>query len=141
MSAQLNPFHLAIPVLDIAAARRFYGDLLGFEEGRSDEHWVDWNCMGHQLVTHRVEAMPSAPSHNPVDGDAVPVPHFGVVLSIDAWRQLAERLERAGVDFIIPPRIRFAGEPGEQGTLFFRDPFGNALEFKGFRDMAALFAR
>ncbi len=139
------PFHLAITVRDIAEARAFYGQTLGFPEGRSAAHWVDFNCYGHQLVVHLDPALGPdgrVPSlRKPVDGDAVPVPHFGVVLPMDVWRALAERL-RGQVDFLIEPHIRFAGQPGEQGTLFFADPSGNHLEFKGFFDVAgALFAR
>lgn len=134
-------FHLAIPVRDLDAARRFYGDLLGCREGRSAKEWVDFDLGGHQLVCHRVEgAAPVAPT-NRVDGDEVPVPHFGLVLSMPEWQALAERLENAGAEFVMAPHVRFAGTPGEQGTFFVRDPSGNALEFKGFRDPSRLFAR
>lgn len=138
----LTPFHLAIPVDDLARARGFYGGLLGCPEGRSDAHWVDFDLFGHQLVCHLAPAA-SMPNHrNAVDGDAVPVPHFGVVMEMAAWRSLAERLRAADVGFEIEPHIRFAGQPGEQATLFFRDPFGHALEFKAFADIAGqLFAR
>ncbi len=145
-----NPFHLAIPVDDIAAARRFYGAFLGCPEGRSAEEWVDFDFFGHQLVTHRV-AQPGAAggvrrprasdATNPVDGHDVPVPHFGVVLDWDAWHALAERLTAAGQAFVIEPYVRFRGRTGEQATMFFRDPFGNALEFKSFRDPGQVFAR
>lgn len=132
----MTPFHLAIPVSDIQAARAFYGGLLGCAEGRSSDQWVDFNLFGHQLVCHEVasrtaNAMPT----NPVDGHEVPVPHFGVVLNMDRWRELADKLITAGVQFVIEPYIRFEGEPGEQATMFFRDPSGNALEFKAFRDI------
>ncbi|MEW9797451.1 VOC family protein [Alteromonas sp. CYL-A6] len=135
-----QPFHLAIPVTSLDDAEAFYGELLGCEKGRSDTQWIDWNFFGHQLVTHKVARMPSPPEHNSVDHHAVPVPHFGVVLDMDSWRTLAEKLEAAGTEFIIAPYIRFAGQPGEQATLFFRDPCGNALEFKAFRSMDQLFA-
>ena len=138
----LPPFHLAIPVHDLATTRAFYGELLGCAEGRSSERWIDFDLFGHQVVAHLVEGDAASAPTNPVDGDAVPVPHFGVVLELEAWERLAARLEAAGVEFVIAPRVRFAGEPGEQGTLFLRDPSGNALEFKGFRDVAGqLFAR
>ncbi len=134
-------FHLAIPVLDLEKARAFYGDLLGCAEGRRDAHWVDFNLAGHQLVCHVVEQMPAAPARNRVDGDAVPIPHFGLVLSLEEWQALANRLQQAGTRFEIEPRIRFRDQPGEQGTFFLFDPSGNALEFKGFADMSGLFAR
>jgi len=135
-------FHLAIPVHDLAAARGFYGGLLGCPEGRSAPDWVDFDLRGHQLVCHRVSgARPAVAGRNPVDGDAVPIPHFGLVLSFEDWRALASRLESAGVDFEIAPRVRFAGTPGEQGTFFLYDPSGNALEFKGFQDISQLFSR
>lgn len=137
----LQPFHLAIPVDDLNAARQFYGELLGCAEGRSAAQWIDWNFYGHQLVTHVAPERLQAAHHNPVDGHDVPVPHFGVVLSIDAWQQLAERLQNAGIEFVIEPHIRFKGQPGEQATMFFYDPAGNALEFKAFQDIGQLFAR
>lgn len=131
----IPPFHLAITVHDLAAARAFYGDLLGCPEGRSADTWVDFDMYGHQLVCHL--APRSEPvHHNPVDGDRVPVPHFGVVLDLPRWQTLADRLERAGIRFVIEPHVRFRGEPGEQATLFLLDPSGNALEFKGFADVA-----
>ncbi len=134
----LQPFHLAIPVDDLVAARQFYGELMGCDEGRSSEQWIDWNFFGHQLVTH---VSPKADEiHNPVDGQSVPVPHFGVVLGWDDWHSLAARLEQAGCEFVIQPGIRFAGLPGEQATFFLYDPARNALEFKAFRDMDQLFA-
>ena len=135
----LPPFHLAIPVDDLAAARRFYGGLLGCPEGRSAEHWIDFDLRGHQVVAHLAPG--TARATNPVDGEDVPVPHFGLVLPMDEWRALAERLTSAGVEFVIPPTVRFAGQPGEQATMFLRDPAGNALEFKAMADPAKLFAR
>ena len=136
------PFHLAVAVDDLAAARRFYGELLGCAEGRSADHWVDFNFFGHQLVAHQGDHGEAPEVRNRVDGDAVPVPHFGVVLDMARWQALANRLMESGVDFVIPPRIRFAGQPGEQGTFFLMDPAGNALEFKGFVDVAGqLFQR
>jgi extradiol dioxygenase family protein len=141
----LTPFHLAIPVRDLAQARAFYGGLLGCPEGRSAERWVDFNLYGHQLVCHLVESpemTPSRKGHNPVDGDSVPVPHFGVVLAMADWYALVERLRDSRIQFLLEPKMRFAGETGEQATLFIRDPSGNALEFKAFRDIdAQLFAR
>lgn len=140
-SASLPPFHLAIPVHDIDAARRFYGDVLGFGRGRSAERWTDWNVEGHQVVTHQVDDHRAAVAGtNSVDGHDVPVPHFGLVLGIDEFHDLARRLTAAGTDFVIEPYVRFEGEPGEQWTMFFLDPSGNALEFKAFRDPAQLFA-
>lgn len=140
----LQPFHLAVPVHDLAAARSFYGGLLGCPEGRSDAQWVDFDFFGHQLVAHldpgRVAFMPPA-HHNDVDGHAVPVPHFGVVLCWASWQALAERLRAGGARFVIEPGIRFAGLVGEQATFFLHDPSGNALEFKSFRDPAQLFAK
>ncbi|TMU98742.1 VOC family protein [Streptomyces sp. DASNCL29] len=149
MTAQpdsLVPFHLAIPVDDIDAAREFYGKVLGFAEGRSDTKWIDWNFGGHQVVTHQVGDGPSgAPRDgvagtNPVDGHQVPVPHFGLVLPVPEFQKLAERLTAAGTEFVIEPYVRFQGEPGEQWTMFFLDPAGNALEFKAFADLGQLFA-
>ena len=135
-----DPFHLAIPVHDIGAARHFYGGELGCPEGRSAETWVDFDLFGHQLVAHLSPTKPTQ-TKNPVDGREVPVPHFGVVLSMDRWRALADRLRASGVKFVIEPHIRFEGQAGEQATMFFLDPSGNALEFKAFRDRSALFAR
>ncbi|MET0282702.1 MAG: VOC family protein [Steroidobacteraceae bacterium] len=137
----LQPFHLAVPVADLAAARRFYGDLLGCPEGRSSAEWVDFNFFGHQLVAHLDHAGGAQPIHNAVDGKDVPVPHFGVVLEWGQWHQLAERLRAAGIHFGIEPGIRFQGKVGEQATMFFQDPSGNALEFKAFRDPTQLFAK
>ena len=140
--SRLTPFHLAIPVHDIAAARAFYGGLLGCAEGRSAERWVDFDLYGHQLVCHAGDGLPRAVhGDNPVDGHDVPVPHFGVVLELDDWHALADRLRAAGSTFVIEPHVRFAGQPGEQATLFLLDPSGNALEFKAFADIAGqLFA-
>jgi extradiol dioxygenase family protein len=137
----LRPFHLAIPVDDLDAARRFYGETLGCPEGRSAETWIDFDLYGHQLVVHQVARDSADAGANPADGHNVPVPHFGVVLEMSDWRAMAERLEAAGTDFGIPPHIRFPGQPGEQATMFFRDPSGNALEFKAFEDLSQLFAR
>ena len=134
----LQPFHLAIPVDDLQAARGFYGELFGCEEGRSSDHWIDYNFFGHQLVVHMAPKGEFA--HNPVDGKSVPVPHFGVVLAWDDWHALADKLTQAGCEFVIEPGIRFEGLPGEQATFFLLDPARNALEFKAFRDMDQLFA-
>jgi len=136
----IQPFHLAFPVHDLAAARAFYGDLLGCPEGRSSEQWIDFDLRGHQIVAHLDPTMRPAGFTNPVDGHDVPVPHFGVVLEWDDWQALAARLEAAGINFGIAPHIRFKGQVGEQATMFFRDPSGNALEFKAFRDPGQLFA-
>ena len=137
----LRPFHLAFPVDDLQAARNFYGGLLGCEEGRSDTHWIDFSLYGHQIVTHLDENSAARPLINPVDGEQVPVPHFGVVLTIPEWQALADRLTAAGVTFVIPPTIRFRGQVGEQATMFFQDPSGNALEFKAFASDDQLFAK
>ena len=139
--SRLPPFHLAIPVKNLSGAREFYGGVLGCSEGRSSKSWVDFNLFGHQVVAHLDPAMVSQPHHNPVDGDAVPVPHFGVVLDWEEFQPFAERLREKGVKFEIGPRIRFRGEAGEQATIFFLDPFGNALEFKAFRNPNRLFAK
>ncbi|MFT4514029.1 MAG: extradiol dioxygenase family protein [Planctomycetota bacterium] len=138
----MQPFHLAFPVDDLVAARRFYGELLGCSEGRSSDEWVDFNLYGHQIVAHKVATMNGEPaSRNQVDQDAVPVPHFGVVLQMPDWHQLADRLKAGGVEFVIEPKVRFVGEVGEQATMFLLDPSGNALEFKAFADPSRLFAR
>ncbi len=137
----LPPFHLAFPVDDLAAARRFYGELLGCPEGRSADRWVDFDLYGHQIVTHLAPEAARKRASNPVDGEDVPVPHFGVVLPMDQWIQLADRLRSAGTEFVIEPTIRFEGQPGEQATMFFLDPAGNALEFKAMADPAKLFAK
>ncbi|MBI0476899.1 glyoxalase [Sphingomonas sp. MA1305] len=136
----LRPFHLAFPVHDLAAARTFYGGLLGCREGRSSDQWIDFDLYGHQIVAHLDPAAQPIAVANPVDGHHVPVPHFGVVLTMADWRGLADRLEAAGVRFGIPPHVRFPGQVGEQATMFFTDPSGNALEFKAFADDAMLFA-
>ncbi|MGW4637853.1 VOC family protein [Sphaerisporangium sp. NPDC004334] len=132
-------FHLAVPVDDLAAARAFYGEVLGCEQGRSSDRWIDWNLHGHQFVTH-LAARPPAAAHNPVDGHDVPVPHFGLILDIPEFHRLAERMREAGTRFVIEPYLRFAGQPGEQWTMFLLDPAGNALEFKAFADDAQVFA-
>jgi extradiol dioxygenase family protein len=136
----LPPFHLAFPVDDLAAARRFYGELLGCPEGRRADHWVDFDLFGHQIVAHLAPDAARPHASNPVDGEHVPVPHFGVVLDRVEWQRLADRLTKADVDFVIPPTVRFAGEPGEQATMFFLDPAGNALEFKAMARPENLFA-
>ena len=142
---KLTPFHVAVQVRDLPEARRFYGEILGCEEGRSDEHWVDFNLFGHQFVCHlnpRLGKSGVLPSHNnPVDGHGVPVPHYGVVLDMERWKVLADRLAKHGVNFLIDPYIRFEGQAGEQATLFLLDPSGNALEFKAFKDLSQLFAK
>ena len=138
----LRPFHLAFPVRDVDEARRFYCGVLGCEEGRSSENWVDLNLFGHQIVAHYQPTPEVEESHhNPVDGHDVPVPHFGVVLEMEDWKTLRDRLVHAGVEFKIEPYIRFEGEVGEQATMFFLDPSGNALEFKAFQDISQLFAK
>jgi extradiol dioxygenase family protein len=137
----MPPFHIAFPVDDLAAARRFYGQLLGCPEGRSADHWVDFNLCGHQIVAHLSPGAARPEATNAVDGDDVPVPHFGLVLSMRDWEALAERLVEAGVQFVIPPTVRFAGQPGEQATMFLLDPAGNALEFKAMADPKKLFAK
>ena len=136
----IQPFHLAIPVKNLEVCRTFYRDIIQCVEGRSDTHWVDFNFFGHQLVIHQKDDFVPQQISNPVDGHDVPVPHFGVVLSIDDWEKLSQRLIKNGTEFIIEPTIRFKGKPGEQATLFFKDPEGNALEFKAFRDIGQLFA-
>lgn len=141
---KLTPFHYAFPVDDLEAARHFYGEVLGCPEGRSSDKWIDFDLFGHQIVAHQIDEMPSRKERggeNPVDGHQVPVPHFGVVLDIDSWNRLAFRLKANGVNFVIEPYTRFKGETGEQSTMFFLDPAGNALEFKAFADMDQLFAR
>tara|TARA_B100000508_G_scaffold140085_2_gene140070 strand:+ start:90064 stop:90486 length:423 start_codon:yes stop_codon:yes gene_type:complete len=140
MSKQLNPFHLAVPVNNLQECRKFYGEVLGMKEGRSSDHWVDFDFYGHQFVIHYSPEKTKL-HYNPVDGDQVPVPHYGVVLSMEDWKELAERLEKANVEFVLEPTIRFKGKPGEQATLFFLDPAGNALEFKAFADMSSLFKK
>lgn len=136
-----NLFHLAFPVHDLDAAREFYGGVLGCGEGRSSDCWIDFDLYGHQIVTHLAPDFVRQNVTNGVDSDAVPIPHFGILLSIDEWKELAEKLKAKGVKFIIEPKIRFEGEVGEQATMFFLDPSGNALEFKGFRDFKEVFAK
>jgi len=136
----LPPFHLAFPVDDLAAARGFYGGLLGCREGRSADHWVDFDLLGHQIVAHLAPDAVRKRATNPVDGDDVPVPHFGLVLPMEEWKALAGKLQDAEVEFVIAPTVRFAGQPGEQATMFLLDPAGNALEFKAMADPAKLFA-
>ena len=135
----LRPFHLAFPVRDLAEARAFYGETMGCSEGRCSDHWVDFDFFGHQLVAHLGDGAGDKTS-NPVDSHDVPIPHFGVVLTPGQWEELADRLVAAGTDFVIEPTVRFKGETGEQRTMFFRDPSGNALEFKAFADDAMIFA-
>jgi extradiol dioxygenase family protein len=138
----LTPFHIAFPVDDLEAARHFYGTTLGCPEGRSSAQWIDFDLFGHQIVAHlKPGSRGGSDHHNPVDGHDVPVPHFGVVLAMDQWQALADRLRNAGIDFIIEPYVRFKGEVGEQATMFFLDPAGNALEFKAFADINQLFAK
>jgi uncharacterized protein len=136
-----RPFHLAFPIRDLEETRSFYRDVLGCEIGRSSDSWVDFDLYGHQLSAHLRGSEATAADQGKVDGKSVPIPHFGVVLAMDEWRALAERLANApDIDWILEPQIRFEGEPGEQATLFIRDPSGNALEFKGFASMDAVFA-
>ncbi|KPL67966.1 glyoxalase [Erythrobacter sp. SG61-1L] len=136
----LRPFHLAFPVRDLAEARAFWGSVMGCPEGRSSDHWIDFDFYGHQIVTHLAPDAAAANANNPVDGHNVPVPHFGIVLTLADWQDLADRLKAAGVEFAIEPYIRFKGLPGEQATMFFRDPSGNAIEMKAFADLNQLFA-
>ena len=136
-----NLFHLAFPVHNLNAAREFYGNVLECDEGRSSDHWIDFNLYGHQIVTHLAPEFARQNVTNGVDTDAVPIPHFGIVLPMDDWKALADKLKAKGVEFIIEPKIRFAGEVGEQATMFFLDPSGNALEFKGFTDFSLVFAK
>ena len=135
------PFHLAFPVTDLALARAFYGGLLGCPEGRSSDDWVDFNFYGHQIVAHLAPGEAGHRNTSTVDGDNVPVRHFGVILPMSEWQTLAAKLTRAGIKFVIEPHIRFKGEVGEQATMFFLDPCGNAIEFKAFNDMSQVFAR
>jgi extradiol dioxygenase family protein len=143
LTMSLTPFHIAFPVDDLDAARAFYGSTLGCPEGRSSAQWVDFNLFGHEIVAHLRPPSIGAGKvhHGSVDGHAVPVPHFGVVLPMDVWESLAERLRHAGITFVIEPYIRFKGQVGEQATMFFLDPAGNALEFKAFADPTQLFAK
>jgi extradiol dioxygenase family protein len=137
----LTPFHLAFPVNDLDAAREFYGATLGCQEGRSSAHWIDFSLFGHQIVTHLQPSIVPVSGTNPVDGHNVPIPHFGVVLTMEVFHAFAERLKKAGIKFELEPTIRFKGEVGEQATMFFLDPAGNALEFKAFSDMSSVFAK
>ncbi|WP_429273612.1 VOC family protein [Paraburkholderia sp. EB58] len=141
MTTPLLPFHIAFPVHSIEAARAFYGDLLGCPEGRSAPDWVDFNLYGHQIVAHLAPGETGVSSTNAVDGHGVPVRHFGALLTMPQWTALAEKLKAAGMQFVIEPYIRFKGEPGEQATMFFLDPSGNALEFKSFASLDMLFAK
>ena len=136
----LRPFHLAFPVRDIAEARAFWGGTIGCPEGRSAAAWVDFDFYGHQIVAHLAPERQAEVS-NQVDGHDVPVPHFGIVLTLDDWQALADRLTAAGTEFVIEPHVRFPGQPGEQATMFFRDPSGNAIEMKAFADLGQLFAK
>ncbi|TDU34193.1 hypothetical protein BXY82_2856 [Gelidibacter sediminis] len=141
MSSDLSPFHIAIPVHNLEECRSFYRDILNCEEGRSSDHWVDFNFFGHQLVIHYKEKSAEEPHTNSVDGKSVPVPHYGVVLPWNVFQEFSESLSHKGVEFIIEPYIRFEGQVGEQATMFFKDPAGNALEFKAFKDRSQLFAK
>lgn len=136
-----NLFHLAFPVKDLEESREFYGEILGCEEGRSSERWIDFNLFGHQIVAHLVPEACGIKHKNEVDADHVPVPHFGIVLPMNEFHTLAENLKSKGVEFVIEPKIRFKGETGEQATMFFLDPSGNALEFKAFADFSQVFAK
>jgi extradiol dioxygenase family protein len=139
LDSPIPRFHLAMPVDDLDAARRFYGEVLGLEQGRSSDTWIDWNLRGHQFVTH-VAPERAQRIHNPVDGHDVPVPHFGLILTVDEFQTFAKRLQAAGTEFVIEPYVRFQGQTGEQWTMFFLDPAGNALEFKAFADDSQVFA-
>lgn len=140
-TSSLQPFHLAFPVDNIAVARQFYGEVMGCEEGRSAEHWVDFNFFGHQLVAHLAPEECGTTATSDVDGHKVPCKHFGVILTMEQWHALADRLKKRGTKFVIEPYIRFKGLPGEQATMFFMDPAGNALEFKAFANMDQIFAK
>jgi extradiol dioxygenase family protein len=140
-AATIPPFHLAFPVHDLSAARAFYGDLLGCPEGRSSPDWIDFNFYGHQIVAHLAPDECANSALSQVDGHGVPVRHFGAVLSIPQWEALAAKLKAAGTEFVIEPYVRFKGEPGEQATMFFRDPSGNAVEIKAFASLESLFAK
>ena len=136
----MSPFHLAIPVLSLSDSEHFYGGILGCDKGRSSDHWIDWNFYGHQLVTHKVHVMPAFQGHNAVDNKDVPVPHFGLIMTMSDWQSLANKLTAAHCHFVVEPYIRFQGQIGEQATMFLLDPSGNALEFKAFVDMSQIFA-
>ncbi len=137
----LRPFHLAFPVNDLATARDFYGAVMGCAEGRSSDEWIDFDFFGHQIVAHLAPGETGDRASNHVDGHGVPVPQFGIVLAMRDWQALADRLRKAGTQFVIEPTLRFKGKPGEQATMFFRDPSGNALEFKAFADDAQIFRK
>jgi extradiol dioxygenase family protein len=139
LDSPIPRFHLAMPVDDLDAARHFYGKVLGLEQGRSSETWIDWNLRGHQFVTHLAPERQQR-IHNPVDGHDVPVPHFGLILTVEQFQEFADRLTAAGTEFVIEPYVRFQGQTGEQWTMFFLDPAGNALEFKAFADDSQIFA-
>lgn len=141
MSTTIPPFHLAFPVKDLDETYTFYTEILGCSTGRSSEQWIDFNMWGHQVVAHLSPDEVKESARNEVDGHGVPVRHFGVILEMDEWEALAEKVKEAGVDFIIEPYVRFKGEPGEQATMFFLDPSGNALEFKAFRNKEQIFAK
>jgi hypothetical protein len=140
MSKAIAPFHLAFPVKDLEETRTFYTEILGCSTGRSSEHWIDFNMWGHQVVAHLSAEETGAAKKNTVDGHGVPVRHFGVILEMDEWQELADKVTTAGIEFVIEPYIRFKGKPGEQATMFFLDPSGNALEFKAFGDKNQIFA-
>ena len=137
----LRPFHLAFPVSSLSQTRAFYGGLLGCPEGRSSDHWIDFDFFGHQIVAHLAPQQANRVATNAVDGDEVPVPHFGVVLAMQDWEALAARLKKTGLSFVVEPHVRFKGLPGEQATMFFLDPCGNAIEMKAFKNLGSLFAK
>ncbi len=137
----MPPFHLAFPVRDLEATRTFFVDLLGCGVGRESERWIDFDFFGHQITAHQLPAESAVVATNPVDGKSVPVPHFGAILEMEAWHALADKLKAAGVEFLIGPYVRFEGQPGEQATMFFRDPSGNCIELKAFQNAAQIFAR
>jgi len=139
-SSAIPPFHLAFAVTDLAATERFFVDLLGCRIGRTSQRWIDFDFFGHQITAHLVDGNLAEAETNPVDGEKVPSRHFGAILDWDVWQTLSNRLQEAQIDFLIEPQIRFEGEVGEQATMFFRDPSGNALEFKAFKDKAQIFA-
>jgi len=140
-SSAIPPFHLAFAVTDLAATERFFVDLLGCRIGRTSQRWIDFDFFGHQITAHLVDGNLAEAETNPVDGEKVPSRHFGAILDWDVWQALSKRLQEAQIDFLIQPQIRFEGEVGEQATMFFRDPSGNALEFKAFKDKAQIFAK
>lgn len=141
MSDTIQPFHLAFPVKDLEQTNTFYTEILGCSTGRTSDHWIDFNMWGHQVVAHLSPEEAGASAKNAVDGHGVPVRHFGVILEMDEWEKLAEKVKAAGIEFVIGPYVRFKGEPGEQATMFFLDPSGNALEFKAFGDKSQIFAK